>query len=215
MRAVAVLFVTSWFTTIAVVGQGFFEFNNRFTSYGINARFVLNTDPPGTSSVGTNFQAQLFAAPAGTPVDELLPTDPPSTGFRGPAGSVVAGYVRQIEAIVSGATAGDDATVLVRVFDGPNWATATYRYEGIYNVIVIDGLPPPFFLPLGNSPLVLYPVPEPPTLALCGLSLFGWLLYACRPCGGQPPNEIGAGKGASALSFQVVQHGRALPDLWR
>ena len=79
--AVVMLFVAS---SAGVLGQGQFGFNNRVPSNNpeIDARFVLPTDLPGTSTVGTGFQVQLFAGPDGTPLNELLPTDPPSTGFR-------------------------------------------------------------------------------------------------------------------------------------
>ena len=128
--AVVMLFAAS---SAGVLGQGQFTFVNRVGSNPpeIDARFVLPTDPPGTSTVGTGFQVQLFGGPEGTPLNELLPTDPPSTGFRGPAGSATAGYVTMVlPTVVPPLPYGASAVVLIRVFDGASWDVANYRFEG-------------------------------------------------------------------------------------
>ena len=77
-----------------VLTQGQFYINNRDTTADVNARFVLPTDPPGTSSVGTNFQVRLFGGPDGSALHELIPLYPDRTTFRGPAGTALAGFVQ-------------------------------------------------------------------------------------------------------------------------
>lgn len=159
-------------------GQGIFVFNNRVATE-VNARFVLSTDAPGTSSVGEGFQVQLFGGPEGTPVQQLVPLDPPSTTFRGAAGTTLAGYVVGVTPVVPGVFLPPRATILVRVFDGPVWETANYRFEGIYGTDVVVGLPPPPVFQLGTSPLVLFPIPEHRSLLLVLLA-FGALLLCQR-----------------------------------
>src|SRR5207244_625867 len=69
MKALVLLVATVTVLSGTAHGQGVFIFANRF---GDNeARFVLSTDPQGTSSVGPGFQVQLFAGPEGTPVADL------------------------------------------------------------------------------------------------------------------------------------------------
>lgn len=185
----------------SVSGQGFFVFNNRVGTE-VNARFVPASDSPGTSSVGNQFQVQLFGGPQGAPLSTLEPLMPPSTTFRGEAGSNAAGYVVGITPVVPGVLPIEWATVLLRVFDGPSWEAASYRFEGAYDIQVIGGLPPPPVLPLGTSPLVLQPIPELSTLLLALVSLAalggvrafgpgrGWccdVVGQCRSPGGKVP----------------------------
>jgi hypothetical protein len=141
MNALGLSVVATLFTSAAVLGQGEFIFNNRAGHFDVNARFVLATDPPGTSSVGTNFRVDLFGGPEGTSAAQLVPLNPPSTGFRGPAGSLAAGYVIGIQVAVPGAELASHATVLIRVFDGPTWKTATYRLERLYPHVLLGGDP--------------------------------------------------------------------------
>lgn len=154
--------------SVIAQGQGQFVFNNRIGTE-VNARFVLPTDPPGTSSVGTNFQVHLFGGPEGTPFEQLQPLDPPSTGFRGAAGTIAAGYVVSTVTTVPRVPPASVATILVRVFDGSAWDTAAYRFEREYALQVWDHLPPN--LQLGTSPLILQAIPEPSTILLAQLGL--------------------------------------------
>lgn len=166
---------------ISTYGQGYFNFNNRAVP-AVDARFVLSTDSPGTSSVGTDFQVQLFAGPIGTPLDQLQPTDPGSVGFRGPAGSIVAGYVMPWSvkvAVIPPAGQNPNTEVLVRAFDGPTWETASYRYQGVYTVEVFGVAAP--ILQMGTSPLVLETVPEPSILTLIYAGLGTLTLALGRP----------------------------------
>src|SRR5690242_5158631 len=123
MRSRILLVAAILFSCISAYGQGQFYFNNRVIRI-VDARFVLATDPPGTSSVGTNFQVQLFAGPIGAPLDQLQPTEPASTGFRGPAGTAVAGYVVPWAVVVpQNPPVGmvPNTEVMVRAFDGLSW----------------------------------------------------------------------------------------------
>lgn len=156
-----------------VFGQGMFLFQNRLGTE-VDARFVLSTDPPGASSVGTNFQVQLFGGPQGTQALQAL--EPPGTTFRGPAGSALAGYVWGIAPIVPGVPRDGLATVLVRAFDGAAWENSTYQFEKRYDLQLIEGVAGPAPLRLGTSPLVLIPVPEPGPVVIALLA-FGSLIF--------------------------------------
>lgn len=174
MKAVILISVACVAAQIGASGQGQFVFNNR-VAREVDARFVLSSDPPGESSVGWDFQVQLFGGPEGTPLNQLAPLDPPSTTFRGAAGSAEAGYVVGLTPVVPNVPVGAGAAILVRAFDGPDWDTATYRFEEAWNVR-LAGLPN---LALGTSPLILHPVPEPPpwlplTLTSAGILLLSW-----------------------------------------
>ena len=170
MKGYRLLFPAIFLASFAASGQGTFYFSNRDLSSGVNARFVLPTDTPGTSSVGLNFAAQVFGGPDGTPPGQLVPLDPPSTTFRGAAGTALAGYLLPVPVTVLGTSGGGRATILVRVFDGGSWEQASFRFEGIYSMILAGDVTPPN-LPMGSSPLVLQAVPEPSSGLLCLLCL--------------------------------------------
>ncbi|MHC1765913.1 MAG: PEP-CTERM sorting domain-containing protein [Verrucomicrobiia bacterium] len=166
MTVVVVSVVLSVLTSLSALGQAQFVFNNRVGA-DVDARFVLETDPPGTSSVGLDFQVRLFGGPAGTPASQLLPLTPPSTTFRGAAGSVAAGYVVAATPIIPGVPAIADARVLVQVFDGQSWETASHRFDHVYDFNTFE-LPN---LPMGTSPLVLHSVPEPSAFVLAFMGI--------------------------------------------
>lgn len=176
MKVVAVMCAATLLASIAAQAQGYFVFINRAGSE-IDARFVLSTDPPGTSSVGSeNFQVELLAGPQGAPLSELAPTIPLGTTFRAPAGSVAAGYVNATTAEVPSLHFGSPATILVRAFDGPSWDQATYRFQGSYDMSLGHWNATPY-LNLGTSALVLEPVPEPPSGLLVVLGLAAVTVY--------------------------------------
>ena len=158
----------AWVSTPAF-GQGQIFFTNRDFTSGVNARFALPGDAPGTSSVGFGFQAQIFGGPEGTPMGRLVPLDPSSTVFRGPAGGPLAGYLQPVVATIPGVNVGDSAEILVRVFNGLSWATASFRYEGAFSMMTTSEMPPT--VPLGASPIVLVFVPEPSSAVLVALGM--------------------------------------------
>ena len=194
MKLIELIFGATLLASVAALGQGQFLFNTR-----VDARFVLNIDPPGTSSVGLDFKVQLFGGPEGTVPDQMAPLDPQFLGFRGPAGSATAGYV--IPALVTVPRVSiDPATVLVRVFNSASWETANYRFEGTYTVQLIEGLPAPIELPMGTSPLVLQPVPEPSLLLLAMVGLAGLGVVRTGVHSAEPANSPTPG---DAPLFQV------------
>jgi hypothetical protein len=173
MKAAVVLFAALVFAFVAL-GQGQFFFDNRILPE-VDARFVLCTDPPGTSSVGFDYQVQLFGGPPGTPLDQLKPLAPPSTTFRGAAGSPGAGYVLGVTVTVPGSSL--EAIVLVRAFQGESWDSSPMRFERVFTT-QLKNEPGPPNIPLGTSPLVLCNIPEPPSLAL---AVIGVGAFVCWP----------------------------------
>jgi hypothetical protein len=155
-------------------GKGQFYFNNRVGTE-VNARFVLPTDPPGTSSLGEGFQVQLLGGPEGTPAQQLKPLDPPSTVFR--TSSLLTGYVVGVTVTIPDASISGYGTVLVRVFNGSSWNAASYQFERLYPKVLLKGDVPPPNLQMGTSPLVLQLVPETSPLLL---ALFGFGALVCR-----------------------------------
>ncbi len=151
--------------SIAAYGQGQFVFNNRVLP-DINARFISNGDPAAgtSSSIGTDFQVQLFNSVNGV----LTAIDPATTTFRGAAGSAAAGYVTPTTETVAGVAPGANASIVLKV-TGPN-ADPTQQF-GPYTVSLGGGTITPPNLPLGASPLVVNLIPEPSTLALGFLGL--------------------------------------------
>jgi hypothetical protein len=161
--------------SVAAYGQGQFVFNNRIGTE-VNARFVGAGDPAGTSSIGSpDWTVQLLGGPAGTPVGQLVPLDPASTGFRGPAGANTAGYVVGVTPAVPGVAAGSTATVLLRL-QGPGGFSQDF---GPYTTAALGGgTATPPNLALGTTPLTV--VPEPTTLVLAALGLGGLLALRRR-----------------------------------
>jgi len=175
-----ILAAAALMVTIAAYGQGQFVLNNRITADGINARFVLNTDPVGgaTSSVGApDYTVNLLGGPAGTPVAQLVALDPASTTFRGAAGTATAGYLTQVTPVVPGVAPGAAADIVLRVL-GPGVVGGQQDF-GPYNVTLGGGTITPPNLPMGGNPLVVQ-IPEPTTLALGALGLGALLLFRRR-----------------------------------
>jgi len=165
MNAVVLAFAAIASASVAALGQGQFVFNNHVPP-DIDARFVRDSDPPGTSSVGTDFTVQLFDVSAGI----QTPLNPAGTTFRGPAGSAVAGYVTPTTETVPGVPPGSTASILVSLV-GPSCddVHGTFNY-GPWPVTLGGGTITPPNLPLGTSPIVIQCIPEPCTtvLALLG-----------------------------------------------
>ncbi|MFO1497871.1 MAG: hypothetical protein U1G07_05665 [Verrucomicrobiota bacterium] len=158
----------------AACAQGTFMFYNRVQGL-VDARFVLPTDPPGSSSVGPSFQIQLFGGTPGTPIASLIPLEPPTVTINSAAPAVTYGYVNGTTVTVPNTSVGGGATILLRVFDGPSWKEAGYRLERVYSVPWLASDMTPEYLPMGTTPLVLAPVPEPGSawLIVMGLPVLG------------------------------------------
>lgn len=171
--------VAALMVTVAAYGQGQFTLNNRVTTSGINARFVLSSDPAdGTaSSVGTDYTVNLLGGPQGTATAQLVPLQPASTTFRGAAGTATAGYVTPVDPVVPGVAPGANASIVLRVL-GPQVAGGQQDF-GPYNLALGGGTVTPPLLPLGGNPLVVQ-IPEPTTLALGALGLGALLLIRRR-----------------------------------
>jgi MYXO-CTERM domain-containing protein len=169
MIAVAALMVS-----IAAYGQGQFVFNNRVPP-DINARFQLQSDASGTSSLAGNaYLVQLLGGATGTAVGSLQALG--TTDFRTGNAS---GYVNPLTVTVPGVAGGKDADVYVNVFSGAAATGKPLTQFGPYKVTVQEAPNPPLNLPMGTSPLIVTAVPEPATLAL-GVIGLGALLAIRR-----------------------------------
>lgn len=174
-----IIVLAAFVASVAAYGQGQFVFNNRIGTE-VTARFInVLTDPANgsSSSIGSpDWSVQLLGGAVGTPVAQLVPLDPPSTGFRGAAGTAAAGYVTGVTPAVPGVAAGGNASVLVRIL-GPGGYSQDF---GPYTVNGLGGgTATPPNLQLGTSPLVVN-VPEPTTWALGALGLGALLLIRRR-----------------------------------
>lgn len=175
-----ILAAAALMVTVATYGQGQFVLNNRITAEGINARFVLSSDPTdgSVSSVGSpDFTVNLLGGPQGTATGSLVALDPPSTTFRGAAGTATAGFLTQVTAQVPGVAAGAAASIVLRVM-GPNVLGGSQDF-GPFNVTLGGGVNPPPNLPMGGAPLIVV-IPEPSTLALGALGLGALFLIRRR-----------------------------------
>lgn len=142
--------------TVAAFGQGAVVFNNRVPP-DINARVLM---PDGVTGVGAGFTAQLFGGAAGTAVGQLTALTPTTTFRTGNA----AGYVNPVDVTVTGVAAGAQATLVMRAFNGADYASSTIRGESNPITITLGGgtLPPANLTGLQGFTLV----PEPSTIAL-------------------------------------------------
>ena len=147
--------------TSSLLGQGQIEFANRNPSGGVDAPVTYLDGTP----VSGGFTAQLFAGPFGTPVSALLPLEP-TTVFRT---GVAAGYVQSVTVTMTPDLSNIDLSVVMRVFDGPNWESSVCRGESASISLVPSN-------PLGNPRALsglrsfqVNCVPEPRLLALFGI----------------------------------------------
>lgn len=146
--------------TVSAYGQGAVVFNNRVTGV-VDAR-VLNVDGTGA---GAGVTAQLFGGPAGTAVGALTALTPTTT-FR-TTSAAAQGYVNSVDVTVPGVAAGAQATLVMRAFEGADFASASVKGESNPITITLGGgtLPPANLVGLQGFSLI----PEPTTLALGAL----------------------------------------------
>jgi MYXO-CTERM domain-containing protein len=163
-----IIVVASLMVAVGAYGQGQFFFSNRDTTAGVNARFFLPTDPQTAtgSTVGTDYTVQILGGAKGSLEGQLKPLDPGTTTFRGAAGTTLAGYITPVTVTVPGVDVNGSADILVKI-SGPGGT-----FSKVFNVPSLGGgaITPPT-LPMGNTALLLTPIPEPATLALGALGL--------------------------------------------
>jgi hypothetical protein len=170
--------------SLSAYGQGQFAFNNR-AAPDVDARVVLSTDLPGTSSAaGSAYSWQLEGGPEGVTLENATIL---ATGVFRTGGA--AGYVEPpIGAItVPNAPYYSRAEVYFSIFQGPTPNGKSVADFGPHGVgLASPGGAPPSLLPLGTSPLVV-PVPEPSEITLTSFGLSGLLLlYQCSMQRGRP-----------------------------
>lgn len=150
--AVAALMVTA-----AAYGQGLVSFQNRVSGL-VDARVLL---PDGTGA-GAGITAQLWGGPAGTAVDKLVALSP-STTFRTSSAAAM-GFVNAVDVSVPGVAAGVQATLVMRAFNGADWASSALRGESNPITVALGGgvLTPANLVGMNGFTLV----PEPSMIAL-------------------------------------------------
>jgi hypothetical protein len=155
----------------AVHGQGTVVFNNRNTPVGIDAKIIFG--PSGAGLSGSEWKADVIAGPAGTPFSQLVPVPNSTTTFRTGA---TAGYVNSLMIMIPNISAGAQATVAMRAYNG-----STYQSSALLGTSL------PITIPTGNplsSPpgtptdmiglqgfVVLFPEPSTYALAIFGAAI--------------------------------------------
>jgi hypothetical protein len=172
-----IIALASLLVAAAAYAQGTVDFNNRITGV-VDARVLL---PDGTGA-GTGFTAELLGGPKGTAVGQLTPLSPTTT-FRTSSAAAM-GYVNGVTVTVPNVAAGAAATLVMRAFNGKDFASST-----------VKGQSAPFDITLGGTPPGGAPLPPSAMSTLTGFSLSG---------GGTPvipePSTIALGViGAAAL----------------
>jgi hypothetical protein len=154
--------------------------------------FVMLDDPPDGDPAndirltGGHWKAQLwYAAGANAATDSLLPIDTVFS-FRDvdPSNSAAGTWANGTALAIPGVTAGQTATLQVRVWDSRESATfpgtelAGTGVSGTWNyTIPMPGDPASaFFLTPGLTQFSATPIPEPTILALVGVGALGLLI---------------------------------------
>jgi hypothetical protein len=168
------------FVSVSTFGQGTILFNNRVTGQ-VDAP-ISRGDGTGA---GAGWNAQLFLVSGGTPVTYTALN--PATTFR-TTSATAAFYVVQPPGpvIVPGIGAGQQATIVMRVWDGAigsSYDAAFCKGQSLPITITLGGVPT-VGAPIPDAVLVglqgfSFCVPEPSTMAL-GLLGAATLLYRRR-----------------------------------
>lgn len=133
--------------------QGTVNFNNwAFPNIDAPVTFLDGTP------VGEGFIAQLYGGPTGTPLTPLTPQFPTTT-FR--VAPVRAGRVNPVTVTFSNVALGEQATVVMRVYNGGSWETSGCRGESNPIVITTSGGLRPEALLRGLQPFQVDCIPEP------------------------------------------------------
>jgi hypothetical protein len=166
------IWIICLFVNNQVLGQGTVNFANIVRASNLFAPVTFADGSP----VGPNFQAQLYGAPAGSPLSDLKPLFP-LTSFRASPPQVV-GYIAPIVLNVPGIPAGASGVFVMKAF-GSSWETSTYRGESnpVTVTLANGGLPPDL---IGLQPFQVQFVPEPSTCALFVLGVGAFFLSLRR-----------------------------------
>jgi hypothetical protein len=159
--------------TSKIHSQGFFDFNNRNISAGIEARVTFEDGTP----VGTPFKAAVFAGPEGAPASNLQFVTETSSWRTG----LASGYWQPLTVGVPETQGGQTVTVQARVYEGATWESSLWRGESnpvTLKLATVNALPTEM---IGLQPFQVHLVPEPSTFALMafGGSVFIWRM-GCR-----------------------------------
>jgi hypothetical protein len=158
-----IIALTALMVTVSAFGQGAVVFNNRVPP-GIDAKVTFG----GVGITGAEWKAQLFGGPENGTLSPLTPT----TTFR--AGNA-AGYVNPVDVIVPNVAPGNKATLVMRAFNGADFASSALSGSSDPITITLGGgtLPPANLDGLRAFQII----PEPSTIALGllgGLALLFW-----------------------------------------
>jgi hypothetical protein len=145
--------------SVSAFAQGSVQLNNRIV--GVVDAPVSR---PGGLGAGAGVTAELVLIGPGGSQTVLTP----STGFR-TTSAAGAFYVNPIDITVPGVQAGQNATFILRAYEGASFATSSLRGESAPVTVSLGGTPP------GGAPLPpaalaglqgFQLVPEPSTIAL-------------------------------------------------
>ena len=154
-----VLILTLAFTSLATHAQGTIFFNNRTSAGDVP---ISLPDGSGIGSLGT-VNAQLYLQPAGG--GALVPLNPATT-FRTTSPAAMY-FVNPVDVTVPGYAPGTSATVIMRVWQGADYASATIRGESApLTISALGGVNPQTGAIVPTPDLSgLQWVPEPSTYA--------------------------------------------------
>jgi len=173
-RVIALVALT--LLSASAFAQGTIFFNNR-TSVGDVPVYALD----GVSGIGSMgvANAQLFLAPSGG--GALVPLNPATT-FRTTSPAAMY-FVNPLDVTVPGYAAGTSATIVMRVWLGADYATATFRGESApFTIAALGGVNPQTgaIVPTPDlAGMTGWSIPEPSTIAL-GVLGAAALLYRRR-----------------------------------
>jgi hypothetical protein len=165
------LLILLLFSPRGLHAQGTVDFRNRDPGLGIDAPISFSTG----QLIGSNYKVQLYAGPAGAPVESLQPAYPVSA-IR----SDFPGYFFPEQVTISFLAAGQLSTLQLRAFDGATWEDSDCRGESNLLAIRVSGgslVPAPL---IGLQPFQVLCVLEPQTTLLACLGFFVLLSASTR-----------------------------------
>lgn len=162
-----ILTVAAVMVSVAAYGQGQITFNNRVSGV-VDARVTWSpADLLAGQGVGAGYTAQLFGGANASSLAALNP----STTFR-TSSAAAQGYVNGVVVDVPGIAPGNNATVVMRVFDSSNTKIGE---SAAITIALGGGTVPPANL-AGMQAFTVSVIPEPSTIALAALGIGALLL---------------------------------------